>query len=217
MLERFHHSLKSAAIRVSQSEHVTPAKAILNTLVTYRSTVQPITGLAPAVLMLGRQLRVPANSFSDLVCPHRNVSFEPDAVRDHVEQVQHKMAAAYDKSHRASKRRFDVGDWVRVRVQVRNRKSDPIYSEPHQIIRRVSPFTVMLDNGKRWHFSKLRFCEPPDNASDAGLMMNSSRNWLETSNLLTRSTGLVSGNRVLGLILMVTLGQHHWLIKSPHQ
>lgn len=80
MLERFHRTLKSA-IRVSRSERVTPGKAIRNMLVTFRSTVQPITGLTPAELMLGRQMRVPSNSFSDAIRPPRKVKFKPDLVR----------------------------------------------------------------------------------------------------------------------------------------
>jgi hypothetical protein len=55
-------------------------------------------------------------------------------VSEHVEQVQQKIAVDYDKRHKACKLRFGVGDYVKVRVQVRNRKSDPIYLEPHRIV-----------------------------------------------------------------------------------
>lgn len=165
MIERFHRSLK-AALRVSQSEQQLPETAIRNMLVTYRSTVQPITGFSPASLMLGRQLRVPSNSFATEFRPAKTVTFDTRLVTEHVEREQEKMATAFNKRRRVAKPKFGVGDWVRVRLQVRHNKTDPIYSEPHRVVQFVAPFTVRLDDGRKWHCSKLRPCAPPDDTGD---------------------------------------------------
>ena len=34
----------------------------------------------------------------------------------------------------------------------------------------VAPFTVLLNNGKKWHCSKLRPCSPPDDDDEANDM-----------------------------------------------
>ena len=141
MLERFHRSLK-AALRVAQFERRPPEVAIRNMLVTFRSTVQLLTGQTPASLMVGRQLRVPTNSYAAACRPTKTVTFADSAVQQRVEQKQHKMAASFNKRNRVSKPKFGVGDWVGVRVQVRKNKTDPVFSEPHQVMSFVAPFTV---------------------------------------------------------------------------
>jgi hypothetical protein len=82
-----------------------------------------------------------------------------------VEQHQFNMAAQFNRRHRACKPRFRVGDWVRVRVKKHN-KTDAAFSEPHRIVKMVAPFTVLIDNGSRWHMSKLKHVEPPPDEPD---------------------------------------------------
>ena len=140
------------------------------TITTFRSTVQPLTGQITASLMVGRQIRVPSNSFATVCRPIKTVTFADSVVQQRVEPNQHKMATSFNKRNRVPKPKFGVGDWVRVRVQVRNKKTDPIYSESHQVMSFVAPFTVLLDNGKKWHCSKLRPCSPPDNDDEVSDM-----------------------------------------------
>jgi hypothetical protein len=49
---------------------------------------------------------------------------------------------------------------VRVRVKKHN-KTDAAFSEPHRIVKMVAPITVLIDNGSRWHMSKLKRVERP--------------------------------------------------------
>jgi hypothetical protein len=88
-----------------------------------------------------------------------------DDIQARVEQHQFNMAAQFDRRHRACKPRFRVGDWVRVRVKKHN-KTDAAFSEPHQIVKMVAPFTVLIDNGSRWHMSKLKRVERPPEEPD---------------------------------------------------
>ena len=75
------------------------------------------------------------------------------------------MAAQFNRRHRACKPRFKVDDWMRVRVPNRRSKSEAVFSEPHRIVKLVAAYTVLLDNGARWHMSKLKRSEPPDDDS----------------------------------------------------
>ena len=62
ILERFYRSMK-AILHMAQFERRPPEVAIRNMLATFRLTVKSLTGQTPASLMVGRQLRVPSNSF----------------------------------------------------------------------------------------------------------------------------------------------------------
>ena len=148
MLERFHRSLK-AALRVAQFERCTSKVAIRNMLATFRPTVQTLTDQTPRSLMVGRQLRLPSNSFAAACRSTKIVTFADSVVQQRVKQKQHKMAASFNKRNRVCKPKFGAGDWVCVRVQVRKNRTDPVYSEPHQVMSFVAPFTVLLDNGKK--------------------------------------------------------------------
>ncbi len=79
-----------------------------------------------------------------------------------MEQHQETMAAQFNARHRVSAPKINVGDWVRVRVPNKRHKTDASFGEPHAVESFVAPFTVLLDNGGRWHVSKLKRCPPPD-------------------------------------------------------
>jgi hypothetical protein len=105
--------------------------------------------------MLGRRMRVPVNSFA--VHPEaKAVRFADDNVNDikgHVEQHQQKMAEQFNRRHRVCKPRFRVGDWVRIRAPRRRHKTGAAFTKPHCLVKMVAPFTVLIDNGTRWHMS----------------------------------------------------------------
>ena len=67
------------------------------------------------------------------------------------------------------KPKVNIGQLVRVRLQVRHKKTNPIYSEPHRVDSFVALFTVMLENGKKWHCSKIRSCDSPDDDDVIGI------------------------------------------------
>jgi transposase InsO family protein len=160
VLERFNRSVKQA-VRTALTEEKSAEEGMRNMLVTYRSTAQSATGISPSKLMSGRQMRVPSNSFAMARHMTGRVRFADqggdvdvdaglDEIQAHVEQHQFNMAAQFNRQHRACKPRFRVEDWVRVRVKKYN-KTDAAFSEPHQIVKMVAPFTVLIDNGNRWH------------------------------------------------------------------
>ncbi len=171
LVERFNRSVKQA-VRTSLAEGKPVDTGVRDMLVTYRSTAQPATGVSPAQLMLGRQMRVPVNSFA--VHPKtKAVRFADDNVNDikgHVEQHQQKMAEQFNRRHRVCKPRFRVGDWVRIRAPRRRHKTDAAFTEPHRIVKMVAPFTVLIDNGTRWHMSKLKLCDIPTHANESDIV-----------------------------------------------
>ena len=58
------------------------------------------------------------------------------------------MATQFNIRYRVGKPKVSVGQWVRVRLPMGHKKTDPIHSESYHIVSFVAPFTVMLDNGK---------------------------------------------------------------------
>jgi hypothetical protein len=182
LVERFNGSVKQA-IRIAVAEGKPPDVAVREMLVAYRTTPQPATTVSPAQLMLGRQRRVPVNSLgtrllleekrkkktvrlaesATLIDGSGQHQRQLDVVRSKVQRHQQKMVTQFDASHRVSKRpRIQVGDWVRIRVPNRRHKTDAVFSEPHQVMEFVAPFTVRLDNHARWHMSKLKKTTAPD-------------------------------------------------------
>jgi transposase InsO family protein len=110
LIERFNRSLKEA-VGISVAEGKAVETGVRDMLVTFRSTAQPATGVSPAQLMIGRQLRVPANSFKVAEQPHseKRVRFAED-VSTTVSHHQQKMAEQFNRRHRACKLRFAVND-----------------------------------------------------------------------------------------------------------
>jgi hypothetical protein len=161
LCERFNRSLKEA-VRIAVAEGMAVDVGVRNMLVTFRSTSQPATGVTPAQLMFGRQLRVPINSFAVLQSPPNRVHFDEQSISAHVDRYQQKMATQFNRRHRVCNPKLQVGDWVRVRVPNRRHKTSAAFSEPHRIIRFVAPFTVILDNNAKWHLSKLKRCDAPE-------------------------------------------------------
>jgi transposase InsO family protein len=92
LIERFNSSVKQA-VRTAVAGGKAPDVAVREMLVAYRSTPQPATGVTPARLMLGRQIRVPANSLISHFLPGKKaVQFADDkdalqAVKDNVERT----------------------------------------------------------------------------------------------------------------------------------
>jgi hypothetical protein len=171
LIERFNSSVKQA-VRTAVAGGKAPDVAVREMLVAFRSTPQPATGVTPAQLMLGRQIRVPANSLiSHFLSGKKTVKFADDkdalqAVKDNVERQQEVMAKQFNRRHRACHPKVKVGDWVRVHIPKGRTKTAAAFSEPHKVLKFVAPFTVMLDNNKRWHLSKLKKCPAPSTADD---------------------------------------------------
>ncbi len=171
LVERFNSSVKQA-VRTAVAEGKPPDVAVRDLLVAYRSTPQPATGVSPARLMLGRQIRVPANSLISRLQPEekRQVQFADQdtihAIQGNVRLQQDKMTAQFNRRHRACQPKVKVGDWVRVSVP-KKKKTSASFSVPHKIAKFVAPFTVLLDNNARWHLSKVKKCSAPSTCDAA--------------------------------------------------
>ena len=95
-------------------------------LVTFRSTAQPLTGLFPAALIVGRQMQVPSNFLCHSVTQLKQinkVTFDIKVVQQHIEQKQQKMTKQFNIRHRVCKPKVSIGQRVRVRLQVRHKKT----------------------------------------------------------------------------------------------
>ena len=158
-VERFNQSLKNG-LRAHMAQGCSFTHALRHTLLHYRATKHSTTGVSPASLMLGRELTLPLDR---LRCPLPS-SPPPSplpAVEASVNRQQALMKRRFDQSRRAKVPVIAAGDWVRVRRPHRDNKMASFWSSPLQVARQLGPATYLLNNGSRWHSSRLRKVPPP--------------------------------------------------------
>jgi len=82
--------------------------------------------------------------------------FETDLqkVKRRVQLKQEQMSNAHDIKHRAGVTSLSSGDFVRVKLPIKENKLAPTFPEPREVLR-TNGRTVWLTNGQRWN---MRHC-----------------------------------------------------------
>lgn len=76
-------------------------------------------------------------------------------VRGRVLEKQLKYKKYGDKKNNVKVVEFQIGDWVRVKKPGLVVKGDRKYSDPIQIVEKISPYTYVTSDSRRWNVSKL--------------------------------------------------------------
>ena len=160
-VERFNRVVKDC-LKTARAEDTPIKEALRAMLAAYRATPHATTGRSPAELMCGRKMVLPLEVLK--AKPKKHVRIE-DPTRRVLDQQQKQKRYADEKRH-AQFVQLNAGDWVRVRIQVRNSKLDKYWSEPKRIKKMLTPATALLDDGTRWNALHLRRQEPPEFTED---------------------------------------------------
>ena len=151
-VERFNSVVKSTvqnAINLNK-----PWKQCMYDFLTvYRATPHATTGIAPSVLLHGRQIRTRLN----IAGWKANGKGKTEKMRPEirVQSKQNKYKKYTDRKRNAKEREFKVGDFVRVKKPGIVVKGDRKYSKPVEISRKIGPHTYETSDGKRWNINKL--------------------------------------------------------------
>ena len=157
-VERFNATLKNG-IRAHLAQGCAFEEALNQTLLHYRASHHSTTLVSPAFLMLGRELGLPLHR---LRAPNSDFPMPSLArIRETVAARQQKTRERVDKKCRARPPSLQVSDWVRARRPQRHNKLASFWSQPRQISRLLGPATFLLDDGSRWHASRLRKVPAP--------------------------------------------------------
>lgn len=154
-IERFHRVLKSC-IQSAILEKKPWKSTVSDFLQVYRSTPHSTTGVSPSELLVGRKMRTRLN-----VLPPVSSSKDTAAVSQRVAAQQSKMKTYTDARRGARSPPFKEGDSVRVRKPTHVPKAHPRFTEPMRIQRKVGPATYRLQDGKKWHASRLAMSNVP--------------------------------------------------------
>ncbi|XP_064475478.1 uncharacterized protein K02A2.6-like [Ornithodoros turicata] len=176
MIERFNKVLKSF-VQVAQLENRPIKEAVLEYIGVYRATPHASTGLAPAFLLHGRDIRTRLNTIG---FPTRKFLTEPASeisrLRERIEKKQARLKAYIDEKRSAKQQHLEPGDFVRVKLPGHIYKGQLRYSEPRKIIKKRSNNSFLLDDNRIWNSSKLskvpkealpRLLRRPTSGSDA--------------------------------------------------
>ncbi|RXM37131.1 Transposon Tf2-9 polyprotein, partial [Acipenser ruthenus] len=115
------------------------------------------TGVSPATLMMGRNLRLPLDKIKQAEPFHT-----PAAIRHKVQQCQEATKQYVDLKRGARKVDLVPLQWVRIKRPQAGDKLRTQFSKPIQIRKQVVPATFILQDGSKWHSSRLiRVAAPP--------------------------------------------------------
>lgn len=156
LLERFHRNLKECIISANL-EHKSVCDYVSQYLFVYRATPHATTELSPALLLHGRELKTKLN-----IVKVENKPVDSDKLHATVKQKQSNMKKHFDKNHNVKIPNFKVGDYVRIKKQVKPHKGKPGYTKPYQIEKLCGKFTYKLSDGKRWNAKHLTISDKPD-------------------------------------------------------
>ncbi|XP_064479116.1 uncharacterized protein K02A2.6-like [Ornithodoros turicata] len=155
MIERFNKVLK-CFVQVAQLESRPIKEAVQEYIGVYRATPHASTGLAPAFLLHGRDIRTRLNTIG---FPTRKFLTEPasemNCLRERIEKKQARLKAYVDQKRSAKRQHFEPGDFVRVKLPGHIYKGQLQYSEPRKIIEKRSNNSFLLDDNRIWNSSKL--------------------------------------------------------------
>ena len=122
-------------------------------LTVYRATPHATTGIAPSVLLHGRQIRTRLNIVGvKTFCKETREVVKPEE-KVHSNQMKYKAYA--DKKRNAKEFEFNVGDWVRIKKPGIIVKGDRKYTRPVQITKKISSRTYETRDRRRWNINKL--------------------------------------------------------------
>ena len=151
--ERMNKTLKNG-IRACLEGGKTFSDALNQTLLTIRPSKHATTGVSPALLMIGRELKQPLDCLrAESVSVRGSPALQE--VRAHVKGAQTRMKERFDASRRVKTPSPAVGDWVRIKRLHRQNKLQSYWSEPLRVTKRLGPATYRLENGTRWHSNRL--------------------------------------------------------------
>ena len=125
--ERFNKVLKEG-LTVALCEGAPFSVTIRNILINYRSLPHATTGVSPAKLFYGRDIRMPLNAWKD---QHYSVliqSTEREKVAKHVSFKQELTKVYTDKKRHAKPTQVIIGDYVRTKRPVKHEKLEPTWS-----------------------------------------------------------------------------------------
>lgn len=157
-VERFNATLKNG-IRAHLAQGCTFEVALNQTVLHYRASAHSTTQVSPAVLMLGRELDLPLHRLRAPTARPPKASLTQ--TRETVAAQQQRMKRRVDKKRRAKPPSIRISDWVRARRPQRHNKMASFWSQPRQVSRILGPATFLLDDGSRWHASRLRKVPAP--------------------------------------------------------
>ena len=163
-VERLNKTLKNG-IRACLEGGKTFSDALNQTLLTIRASKHSTTGVSPALLMIGRELKQPLDCLRAEPPPARG-SPGLQTARAQVKHSQARMKEKYDATRRVQTPSLSAGDWVRIKRLHRQNKLQSYWSEPLRVSKQLGPATYRLENGTRWHSNRLhRVARPTAPAS----------------------------------------------------
>lgn len=152
-VERLNKTLKNG-IRACLEEGKTFSDALNQTLLTIRASKHSTTGVSPALLMIGRELKQPLDCLRAEPPPARASPGLLKATAQ-VKHSQARMKEKYDATRRVQTPSLSAGDWVRIKRLHRQNKLKSYWSEPLRVTKQLGPATYRLENGTRWHSNRL--------------------------------------------------------------
>ena len=157
-MERFNATLKNG-VRAHLVQGCTFEVALNQTVLHYRASPHCTTQVSPSLLMLGRELELPLHRLrAHTAVPNRpSLTQTQDTVAARQQEIKEKV----DRRRRARPPSIQVSDWVRARRPQRHNKMASFWSQPRQVTRILGPATFQLDDGSRWHASRLRKVPAP--------------------------------------------------------
>ena len=132
---------------------------VIEFLAVYRTTPHATTGMSPSALLHNRYMRTKLNIIGYKL---PDVNVDVNRVKEKVQLQQSKYKFHADQKRNVTNVECNVGDWVRVRKPGFVPKGHRRYSEPIQIMKKLSSCTYVLNDGRTWNISKLVKCAQPD-------------------------------------------------------
>ncbi|XDV12346.1 hypothetical protein PO909_001044 [Leuciscus waleckii] len=161
-IERFNRVLKDC-VQSAIVQSKPWKRTVTDFLQVYRSTPHATTGVSPFELLHGRKMRTKLN-----VALHSPAStLQTTDVRKRVVLKQSQMKRYTDAKRGARRLILKEGDRVRVRKPFHVPKGHCKFSDPVEIEKQVGPNTYLLEDGRKWHSSRLaRAVQMPDPAAE---------------------------------------------------
>lgn len=148
-VERFNRVLKDCL--QTASIQGTPWKPFTRSfLMDYRATPHSTTGVSPSQLLHGRQMRTKLQ-----IMDMTHVRVNENVVRERVKKIQEYSKQYTDRKRSAKKTSFNPGDQVRIRKPWKVKKGEQKFTKPRTVVRKKSPYTYLLDDGRIWNTSHL--------------------------------------------------------------
>ncbi len=167
-MERLNKTLKNG-IRACLEEGKTFSDTLNQTPLTIRASKHNTTGVSPALLMIGRELKQPLDCLRAEPGPACG-SPGLQKARAQVKGSQARMKERFDATHRVQTPSLSAGDWVRIKHLHCRNKLQSYWSEPLRVTKQLGPATCRLENGTRWHSNCLhRVTAPTAPASSLSL------------------------------------------------